>query len=110
MQARRVCRNIDIIRGSDSTYHLTSAAIVLLRCTIDGTGKDVIKSCKSSLVRFMDRLRQVQEVDQWDLGDICLAQCEEPILRVTAPDHVDIGLVGESRTQDGNAVISNYDL
>lgn len=98
----------NVIGWSDSAYHLTSAAIVLLRCAIEEPDQAIKESCKSSLVLLRERLRLAKDVDLWDLGDICLAQCEEQILRVTAPCHVDNGPVVESRAQDGDSVLSNH--
>lgn len=57
---------------------------------------------------FRERLRLVKDVDLWDLGDICLAQCEDQNSRVT-PCHMDNGAVVDLRAQDGDSVGSNYD-
>lgn len=65
-----------------SAYHISSATIIFLRCTIEASDSLILSSCKTTLLEFMQWLRHAKEVEKWDLADICLAQCEGPILQI----------------------------
>ncbi|KAI9738306.1 MAG: hypothetical protein M1834_008804 [Cirrosporium novae-zelandiae] len=76
-----------------TAYHLASAAIILLRCAVDTKDPVISESCKTKLRLFRDQLRKAKDKNEWDLADIFLARCEEPIIRITinAPSlHQDI--------------------
>jgi len=81
---------------------------VLLRCAIEETDQAIKESCKSSLICLRERLHRAKEEDLWDLGDICLAQCEEQISRITAPCDIE-NPAADSRAQDGDSVRSSHD-
>jgi hypothetical protein len=65
-----------------TAYHITSATIILLRCTIETKDPLISEICKASLLSLVEWLRTAKEEHHWDLGDICLAQCEGPILQI----------------------------
>lgn len=65
-----------------TAYHITSATIILLRCAIETKDSLVSASCKTSLMSVVQWLRNAKAEHRWDLGDICLAQCEGPILQI----------------------------
>jgi len=37
-----------------------------------------------SLKQLIERLQLAKEADDWDIGDICLAQCSEAVATITA--------------------------
>lgn len=39
----------------------------------------------------MDRLRCAKESDEWDMGDICLAQCNDPLAAISAVQDTALG-------------------
>ena len=56
------------------------------------------------------QIAQAKDVDEWDLGDICLAQCEDSIPRVTASSQDDnSSMVVDPKAPDGDIEISNRD-
>lgn len=57
---------------------------MLLRCAIDSSDESAAISSKSSLQKLMERLRLAKESDDWDVGDICLAQCNDPVAAISA--------------------------
>jgi hypothetical protein len=65
-----------------TAYHITSATIILLRCTIETKDPQVLEKCQRLLLDSVHWLRASKKEHCWDLGDICLAQCEEHILHV----------------------------
>ncbi|KAB8293982.1 hypothetical protein EYC80_009449 [Monilinia laxa] len=70
-----------------SAYHICSATIILLRCVIDTTDVETAESCKSSLFEVKQWLSWAHTSHHWDLAEICLAQCAEPIDRLNASSH-----------------------
>jgi hypothetical protein len=44
--------------------------------------------CKDSLQQLMTRLREAKETDNWDMGDICLAQCRDSVAAITAAQEI----------------------
>lgn len=56
--------------------------MILLRCTIETTTATSFDSCMQSLASLRHRLRTARDVDEWDLADIFLSQCDEPISRL----------------------------
>lgn len=73
-----------------TAHLLASAAMVLLRCTVETV--DVIASiaCRRSLESLRRRLRTARDVDEWDLADIFLSQCDEPISRILGHNEVQV--------------------
>ncbi|KAI4727481.1 hypothetical protein E4T49_04749 [Aureobasidium sp. EXF-10728] len=64
------------------SHLLASSAMILLRCTIETTDISTRETCKRSLESLRKRLRSARDDDNWDLADIFLNQCDEPISRV----------------------------
>jgi hypothetical protein len=56
--------------------------MILLRCTIETTDPLARETCKRSLESLRKRLRSARDDHDWDLADIFLNQCDEPISRV----------------------------
>ncbi|KEQ72444.1 hypothetical protein M436DRAFT_10146, partial [Aureobasidium namibiae CBS 147.97] len=65
-----------------TAHLLASSAMILLRCTIETTDPAARETCKSSLESLRKRLRSARDDSDWDLADIFLNQCDEPISRV----------------------------
>ena len=70
------------IPSTDTAHLLASSAMILLRCTIETTDPVARETCKSSLESLRKRLRCARDDSDWDLADIFLNQCDEPISRV----------------------------
>ncbi|KAI5247738.1 hypothetical protein E4T43_01854 [Aureobasidium subglaciale] len=66
------------------SHFLASSAMILLRCTIETTDPLTREPCKLSLSSLRKRLRSARDDSSWDLADIFLNQCDEPISRVIA--------------------------
>ncbi|KAB2579228.1 hypothetical protein DBV05_g2117 [Lasiodiplodia theobromae] len=78
------------------TGHLiVSAATILLRCAIDTADAAVAEECKESLKSLRSRLHRAKNQDQWDLADMFLKRCDEPISRITSDSQM--------RNQESNA-------
>lgn len=60
-----------------AAYHFTSACTLLLRCTLEFSSKSPAqaRACFASAQTLLDTLRTFKEEHDWDLADICLAQC-----------------------------------
>jgi hypothetical protein len=56
--------------------------MILLRCTIETTDPLARETCKTSLSSLRKHLRSARDDSNWDLADIFLNQCDEPISRV----------------------------
>ncbi|EDN99599.1 hypothetical protein SS1G_02456 [Sclerotinia sclerotiorum 1980 UF-70] len=67
-----------------SAYHICSATIILLRCAIDASDRETADSCMSCLSEVKQWLTWAYVTHHWDLAEICLAQCAEPIDRLNA--------------------------
>ncbi|THX28023.1 hypothetical protein D6D12_05110 [Aureobasidium pullulans] len=67
---------------TDTAHLLASSAMILLRCTVETTDTLARETCKQSLESLRKRLRSARDEDDWDLADIFLNQCDEPISRV----------------------------
>ncbi|KAF7861872.1 hypothetical protein EAF04_007754 [Stromatinia cepivora] len=67
-----------------SAYHICSATIILLCCAIDTSDRETADSCKSILSEVKQWLSWAHVTHHWDLAEICLAQCAEPIDRLNA--------------------------
>ncbi|TGO72301.1 hypothetical protein BELL_0470g00080 [Botrytis elliptica] len=87
-------------------YHICSATIILLRCAIDTTDIETAESCKSSLSEVKQWLDWAHTSHRWDLAEICLAQCAEPIERLNVSSRATATNVRENRTeQPGMGVV-----
>lgn len=84
---------------SDTAHLLASSAMILLRCTVETTDTLARETCKQSLESLRKRLRSARDEDDWDLADIFLNQCDEPISRV-------IGKLDNPTTSSAAAPIS----
>ncbi|KAF7919679.1 uncharacterized protein EAE97_011597 [Botrytis byssoidea] len=82
-----------------SAYHICSATIILLRCAIDTTDTETAESCKSSLSEVKQWLDWAHTSHHWDLAEICLAQCAEPIERLNVSSRSTATNVRENRTE-----------
>jgi hypothetical protein len=58
--------------------------MILLRCTIETTDPLARETCTHSLDSLRKHLRSARDTSNWDLADIFLNQCDEPISRVIA--------------------------
>ena len=67
----------------DTTYYLTSTITLLLRFAVETTEDSVAETCVSSVKMFTSWLRHAREVDDWDLAEDCLNNCEGIIARMT---------------------------
>ncbi|KAH8589944.1 C6 transcription factor [Bisporella sp. PMI_857] len=97
-----------------SAYHFTSTATLLLRCALETENDSVADSCVSSVRALIHRLTQAKAEHAWDLGDICIAQCESILNRMTtnqngqttiaspstSPSQVNSGLVSVLQNSD----------
>ncbi|THY88609.1 hypothetical protein D6C92_07563, partial [Aureobasidium pullulans] len=82
-----------------TAHLLASSAMILLRCTVETTDTLARETCKQSLESLRKRLRSARDEDDWDLADIFLNQCDEPISRV-------IGKLDNPTTSSAAAPIS----
>ncbi|OJD35573.1 c6 transcription factor [Diplodia corticola] len=64
---------------------LVSAATVLLRCAIDTANATVAEECRNTLKTLRRRLHLAKSKDNWDLADMFIKRCDEPISRIIAP-------------------------
>lgn len=68
--------------ATDSAFHLTSTATLLVRCALETTDVSVARSCLSNVETFRTILRRVREDEDWDLADMCLDHCERILSRL----------------------------
>ncbi|KAH7342732.1 C6 transcription factor [Rhexocercosporidium sp. MPI-PUGE-AT-0058] len=66
-----------------TAYYLTSTITLLLRFAVETTEDSVAETCVSSVKMFTSWLRHAREVDDWDLAEDCLNNCEGIITRMT---------------------------
>ncbi|KAG4435800.1 hypothetical protein IFR05_008721 [Cadophora sp. M221] len=66
-----------------TAYYLTSTITLLLRFAVETTEDAVAETCVSSVKMFTSWLRHAREVDDWDLAEDCLNNCEGIIARMT---------------------------
>lgn len=83
-----------------SAYHICSATIILLRCAIDTTNIETAESCKSNLSEVKQWLDWAHTSHHWDLAEICLAQCAEPIERLIASSRSTVTSIRVNRAED----------
>lgn len=67
---------------TDSAFHLTSTATLLVRCALETTDAEVARSCLANVETFRTILRRVREEEDWDLADMCLDHCERILNRL----------------------------
>lgn len=60
---------------TDTAYHIASAATFLLRLAVSSPASEA-QSALAEASRVIHSLRRFRDEDGWDLGDICLTQCE----------------------------------
>lgn len=80
---------IAVICPEDDAFHLASATTVVLRCIIEQNGGALLSRGRADLLNFVQKLRRATTEYNWDLADVCLSQCEEPILQVAGSDRGD---------------------
>lgn len=61
---------------SDSAYHLTSTATLLVRCAFETNDTSIARSCLSSVNVLQDVLRRAKQENDWELADMCLDHCQ----------------------------------
>ncbi|KAL1303115.1 hypothetical protein AAFC00_006550 [Neodothiora populina] len=66
-----------------TAHLLATAGMLLLRCAFELTNNaSISQSCAAGLQSLQKRLREVRDSQEWDLGDIFLEQCKQPISRL----------------------------
>lgn len=68
-------------RISDSAFHLTSTATLLVRCALETTDPEVSRSCLANVDSFRSVLRRVRDEEDWDVADMCLDHCDKILHR-----------------------------
>lgn len=72
----------------DIAYHFASAATLMMRCAIEAQDDAVSIDCVGNARRFMDHLKRMKTLANWDLADICLNQCETTVQNMSASDNL----------------------
>jgi hypothetical protein len=67
---------------TDSAFHLTSTATLLVRCAFETTDSEVARSCLANVETLRTVLRRVREEEDWDVADMCLDHCERIMHRL----------------------------
>lgn len=67
---------------TDSAFHLTSTATLLIRCAFETTDSEVARSCLANVETLRSILRRVREEEDWDVADMCLDHCERIMRRL----------------------------
>lgn len=67
---------------TDSAFHLTSTATLLVRCALETSDNEVARSCLANVESFRTILRRVREEYDWDVADMCLDHCERILNRL----------------------------
>lgn len=66
-----------------TAYHLSMTVTVLLRCAAETSGltqrRTSVEACQTTL----RKLRALRDDAGWDLGDICISQCDEVVDRAS---------------------------
>lgn len=71
----------DLTIISDSAFHLTSTATLLVRCALETTDPEVARSCLANVDLLRSILRRVRDEEDWDVADMCLDHCERILIR-----------------------------
>jgi hypothetical protein len=69
---------------SDTSSHLTVAATLLLRCTLQEDDPAVVEKCITDVRRLQELLEKAKAEYGWDLGDTCVAHCKSYTERILA--------------------------
>lgn len=67
----------------DTTYHLNSAATLILRCALEAEKPETAQECVASAKRLIDFLRMAKDEANWDLADTCLNHCEAIVKKLS---------------------------
>lgn len=93
---------------TDSAFHLTTTATLLVRSALETTETEIARSCLANVEAFRTILRRVREDEDWDVADMCLDHCER-ILNRLPQAWSSIGLVnshGSGETSDGPRLVN----
>lgn len=60
-------------------YHFASAATLMMRCALEARDDRVAMGCVDSARKLIDHLEKIKALNNWDLADICLNQCEATV-------------------------------
>lgn len=71
-----------LINSTDSAFHLTSTATLLVRSALETDDNEVARSCLAHVETLRNTLRRVQEEEDWDVADMCLDHCERIMHRL----------------------------
>lgn len=74
---------------TDSAYHFTSAATLILRCALETESYDTAQECVASAKILIDWLQQAKDEANWDLADICLGQCAAVVEKLCDGQYLD---------------------
>lgn len=72
----------NLIPQTDSAFHLTSTATLLVRSALETTDAEVARSCLANVETLRAILRRVREEEDWDVADMCLDHCEHILNRL----------------------------
>lgn len=78
-----------VMAPPDSAYHFTSAATLILRCALEAENGETAQECVANAKTLIDFLRHSKDNGNWDLADICLAQCEAVVDKLCDGDYLD---------------------
>ncbi|KAL2864060.1 Zn(II)2Cys6 transcription factor [Aspergillus lucknowensis] len=73
-----------------TAYHFTSAATLTLRCALEAENADTAQECVATAKSLIEFLRRMKNDVDWDLGDICLGQCEAVVDRLYDTNNLDM--------------------
>lgn len=81
--------DMDVFWLPYSAYHFTSATTLILRCALEAESDERARSCVASAKALIDYLRRAKVEANWDLGDICLNQCEAVVKQMCDGGYLD---------------------
>lgn len=67
---------------TDSAFHLTTTATLLVRSALETTEIEIARSCLANVETFRTILRRVRDDEDWDVADMCLDHCERILSRL----------------------------
>lgn len=88
---------------TDSAYHFTSAATLILRCALEADNDETAQACVHSASALLNRLRQLKDEANWDLSDMCLDQTSDIVTRMSDGDYLEFRRRNPVQTR-----LSNY--
>lgn len=91
-----------LINSTDSAFHLTSTATLLVRSALETDDNEVARSCLANVQTLRNRLRRVREEEDWDVADMCLDHCERIMHRLPG--------TGATKDQSMNAGMADNGL